>query len=188
MTGNTLASLSYGISRPEDLLEKLKSDGERLGAQPHPYDVFNFIVTSAVLNEWIRKVHKTVAEVDEFRRALDTNSWRLLPASTEDWIVQRTHILTTGPDVRLHVLNVLQLTWHTANASKHFHWTNSSGVTDIQPAPIVRSWYQYFFTSRAEDLYVEYEGHTYGLSEVRLLLEQFFAGFLKLISGTGHSA
>ena len=54
MTRNTLATLSYGISTPEELFEKLKADGVRLTAQPHPHDVFNFVITSAVLNEWIR--------------------------------------------------------------------------------------------------------------------------------------
>lgn len=181
MPGTTIASLSYGITTPAELFEKLKVDGDRLTERLHPHDVFNFIVTSAVLNEWIRKAHRSVIEVKAFTEALDKGVWDLLPKDTDAWIVERSHILSTGPDVRYHVLNILQLTWHTANASKHFHWTNSSGVTDIQTEPIVRSWYQYFFTSRAPDLYVEYDGHSYGLSEIRSVLTQFFEGFLGFI-------
>lgn len=181
MSGSTLASLSYGISTPAELFEKLKLDGDRLTECPHPHDVFNFIITSAVLNEWIRKAHKLEDGVNEFIEALDTDRWELLPERTSDWIVERSNILSTGPDIRYHVLNILQLSWYTANASKHFHWTSSSGVTDIQNEPIVRNWYQYFFTSLKPDLYVEYEGHSYALSEIRSVLVQFFRGFLHQI-------
>ena len=183
MPGNTLASLSYGISTPAELFEKLKTDGERLSLNehPHPHDVFNFVVTSAVLNEWIRKAHKHEAEVKSFIEALDTDTWNLLPERTSEWIVERSNVLATGPDIRYHVLNVLQLTWQTANASKHFHWTTSSGVTDIQNEPIVGNWHQFFYTSRAPDLYVEYKEHSYGLSEIRSVLVQFFGGFLQQI-------
>lgn len=121
MPSGTLASLSYGISTPAEVFEKLKADGTRLTENPNPHDIFNFIITSAVLNEWIRKVHKLKFEVDDFIKALDTNTCQFLPARTSDWIVERSYILTTGPDVRYHVLNALQLTWHTANASKHVH-------------------------------------------------------------------
>jgi hypothetical protein len=187
MSGPTIATLSYGISTPDELFEKLKMDGDRLTEQTHPHDIFNFIITSAVLNEWIRKAHGSVAEVKEFATALNQGEWGLLPLATDAWIIERSHILKTGPDVRYHVLNILQLTWYTANASKHFKWTNSSGVTDIQNKPIVRSWYQYFFTSRTPDLYVEYEGHTYGLLEIRSVLVQFFGGILECIDYAGQA-
>lgn len=185
MPGTKISSLSYGISSPAELFEKLKSDARRLNERPHPHDIFNFIITSAVLNEWIRKAHKSKAEVLEFSEALDRGDWRRLPKGTEGWVADRSRMLKTGPDVRFHVLNILQLTWQTANASKHFHWTNTSGVTDIQTAPIVRSWSQYFFASRAPDLYVEYEGQTYALSEIREVLLQFFAGLLAAVDGSG---
>jgi hypothetical protein len=188
MTRNTLATLSYGISTPEELFEKLKADGVRLTAQPHPHDVFNFVITSAVLNEWIRKVYRNKGVVREFAEALDKADWNLLPQSTTDWLIDRPHILQAGPDIRYHVLNILRLTWHTANASKHFHWTSSSGVTDIQPEPIVGDYFQYFFTSPDPDLYVEYDGHAYGLSEIRSVLEQFFEGLLRHIGVSGVSA
>ena len=186
MPSSTLAALSYGISTPEELFEKLIADGNRLTENPHPHDVFNFIITSAVLNEWIRKAHKFQPGVEDFIKALDADKWELLPADTSNWIVKRSRILETGPDVRYHVLNILQLAWHTANASKHFHWTSSSQVTDIQNKPIVRGWYQYFFTSRKPDLYVEYKKHSYGLSEIQSVLVQFFGGFLQQISDGSH--
>lgn len=181
MSRQDLTSISYGISSPEELFAKLKFDGSRLTATPHPYDVFNFIITSAVVGEWIRKVYHAVPAVRQLAEALDKKDWALLPSQASDWIGRRPHILTSGPDVRCHVLNILLLSWQTANASKHFHWTNTAGVTDIQPGPIVRDWYQYFFTSCEPDLYVEYEGHAYGLSEIRAVLEQFFEGLLQHI-------
>lgn len=187
MRSSTLASLSYGLARPADLLVKLKADGSRLSADPHPHDVFNFIITSAVLNEWTRKVHGSIEEVKQFADSLERQSWELLPPQTNTWIADRTSIILTGPDVRYHVLNILQLSWHTANASKHFYWTKASGVTDIQSQPIVRNWYQFFFTSRTPGLYVEYEGHTYGLIEVRSVLEQFFSGLLEQVDNVGGS-
>lgn len=45
MPSSTLAALSYGISTPEELFEKLIADGNRLTENPHPHDVFNFIIT-----------------------------------------------------------------------------------------------------------------------------------------------
>lgn len=82
MPASTLASLSYGISTPAELFEKLKMDGDRLTEHPHPHDVFNFIITSAVLNEWIRKTHKSENEVKNFIEALDKDVWHLLPKGT----------------------------------------------------------------------------------------------------------
>ncbi len=181
MSRRTIASLSYGISTPEELFEKLKSDGDLLQERPHPHCIFNFIITCAVLNEWIRKAYKDGAGVGDFIEAMNKSDWQLLPEMTNEWLLDRPRILKTGRDARYHVLNVLQITWHTANASKHFHWMSSSGVSDIQTEPIVRNATQYYFSSRRPDLYVEYDGQSYGLSEIRLLLVQFFGGFLHQI-------
>lgn len=40
-----MENLSYGIATPKELLLKLRSDAEKLNSSPHPYDVFNFIIT-----------------------------------------------------------------------------------------------------------------------------------------------
>jgi len=45
MGTRTMAHLSYGISTPADLFEKLGRDGAKLTAVPDPDDVFNFFVT-----------------------------------------------------------------------------------------------------------------------------------------------
>lgn len=74
------------------------------------------------------------------------------------------------------MLNVLALCWDTAGASKHFHWQGA--VKDVQPKPIVRNWYHYFFTSVAPGLYVDYDGEVYGLSQVRRIILQFYEGLL----------
>jgi hypothetical protein len=57
MSKPTMTQLSYGIAKPVDLLKKLNQDEAKLTAKPHPHDVFNFVVTAAVLNEWIRKCY-----------------------------------------------------------------------------------------------------------------------------------
>jgi hypothetical protein len=54
MATNTMTDISYGISRPQDLLEKLKHDGDKVGANPHKYDLFNsLLVQSCRLNLYV---------------------------------------------------------------------------------------------------------------------------------------
>ncbi len=53
MSKRTMSQLSYGIERSEDLFEKLSADAAKLTSKPHPHDVFNFVVTAAVLNLYI---------------------------------------------------------------------------------------------------------------------------------------
>lgn len=73
MTTNTMTDISYGISKPQDLLKKLKHDGNKIGTNPHKYDLFNFFVTAAVLNEWIRKYYNDVL-TPELKRAPHGNN------------------------------------------------------------------------------------------------------------------
>jgi hypothetical protein len=185
---STIESISYGITTPEHLLAKLKADGERLTANPDPYDVFNFIITGQVLSEWIKKFYRHIPDVQNFSKALaeNNNNWELLPKNTSDWILDRPIILTTGPDIRFHVLNILHLNWEIGNASKHFH-RRGKRVNEIQREPIVSNAFDYCFTSCAPDLYVKCDGCVYGLSEIRSVLIQFFDGFLYRI-GQQNSA
>ncbi len=57
MAPSTMNSMSYGINQPLDLLAKLIADGSKIAASPHPHDIFNFLVTAAVLNEWVGKYY-----------------------------------------------------------------------------------------------------------------------------------
>ena len=50
----TLASISYGITSPSCLVEKLKREGAKLVEPPYDSDdVFNFFITVSVLVDWI---------------------------------------------------------------------------------------------------------------------------------------
>jgi hypothetical protein len=178
MTGTTMHDLTYGISSPHDLLAKLEIDASKLGSSPAPADVFNFVVTAAVLNEWTRKYYKSEPIVVALASAQDSKIYEQLPPQTSDWLLDRSCLPSEGFDPRMHVLDALSICWHTANASKHFHWTGSSKITTITAKPPIRDWYQYFFTGTQDDLYVEIDERHYGLSQISGILLQFYRGLL----------
>lgn len=171
-----MAEVSYGISKPEDLIEKLRRDGSKLTSDPHPDDVFNFFVTAAALDEWIRKVFGGDQLVDAIVKALKGRNWESLPLETTAWITDSSCIPNKHCDVRRHIFNVQRICWDGAGASKHFHWEGR--VKAVEAKPIIRSWYQYFFTSRKPDVYIDYDGEVYGLSQIRGIVLQFYSGFL----------
>lgn len=182
-----MSHLSYGLEKPVDLLQKLKLDASKLTATPHPHDVFNFVITAAVLNEWIKKYYADdplVIDMIQAKEAMD------FPLEAVKWIADHSCLPNRDCDVRRHILNAMSICWDTANASKHYHWTSSrsSRVTAIQTAPVIKSWYQYFCTSRAPDLYIEYGGEYYGLSQLCGILLQFYTGLLCHIEGGDESA
>ena len=171
-----MASVSYGFTRPEDLFEKFKREGAKLGEKPETDNVFNFLVTGASLNEWVTKKFAGIPVIDQIAASLRPGGeWEHLPAETGAWIADNACVPNRHCDVRRHVHNTLRICWDAAGASKHFYWKGSK-VREIDSKPIVRGWYQYFFTSRAADLYIDYGGETYGLSQVRGILTQFYDG------------
>lgn len=178
-----MTQLSYGIAGPEDLLEKLILEGSRLTPEPNPYDVFNFIVTAAVLYEWVRKCHSGSHTIQALVRAMSQNDYEEFPTEATAWLSDTTCLPNRGCDVRSHILNALSICWDTTNASKHFHWSSSSGVTAIEHVPQVKDWYQYFFTSTEPDLYIEYSGEYYSLSQLKEILVQFYTGLLNHLLG-----
>ncbi|SFH61929.1 hypothetical protein SAMN05216299_1395 [Nitrosospira sp. Nsp14] len=68
--------------------------------------------------------------------------------------------------------------WDTANASKHFQWSNASGVSAIEDDPKIKDWYQYFFTSTAPGLFIEYAGEYYSIEQIKEIAVQFYSGLL----------
>jgi hypothetical protein len=184
MPKTTMNQLSYGIESPVDLLEKLRSDAAKLTPNPHPHDVFNFVVTAAVINEWIFKIHKQHRTVEEIAVAKEKCDFNLLPTVAANWISDQTCLPNRHCDVRRHVMNAMCICSETANASKHYHWVGSRSVKAIEPIPIVGNWYQYFFTSRKPDLYIDFGGECYGLSQLRGIVLQFYQGFLAHIHST----
>lgn len=178
----TLQDLSYGIAKPEDLLRKLELDAARLSPTPNPHDVFNFVITAAVLNEWVRKCFVGSKPVSALISAQETRDYKELPEDTEQWIADKSCLPGRGIDARFQVLDALSICWHTANASKHFRWTSRSEVTSFDSKPVIKNWYQYAFTSFHDDLYVEYDGRYYGLMELRGILVQFYTGLLNAVA------
>jgi len=173
-----MSQLSYGLETPEDLFEKIRSDASKLTPMPHPHDVFNFVVTAAVLSEWIFKFHKRHPMVEKISMAKKNRDFNQLPATTSTWISDQTCLPNRHCDARRHIMNATCICWETTNASKHYNWAVTSGVKAMEPAPIVGNWYQYLFTSRKPDLYVDYGGECYGMSQLRGIVRQFYEGLL----------
>jgi len=175
----TMQVVSYGFSRPKDLFEKLKRDAAKLSAQPSPDDVFNFLVTAASLNEWVKKFYKDSPLVERIVAAVKARKWETFPLARTPWLADGSCVPNGHLDERHHIINALRICWETAGASKHFYWQGH--VRDVQPEPIVRGWYQYFFTSVEPDLYVDYDGEAYGLSQVRGIVLQFYEQLLSIL-------
>lgn len=176
MARRTMEHVSYGFSKPEHLVEKLRRDGAKLSSDPDPDDVFNFLVTAAAAYEWIRSSFAEDKLVEAIAGSLKRSSWESMPALTGEWITDRSCVPNKHCDIRRHIFNVLRICRFGAGASKHFHWEGN--VKAIEPEPIVGNWYQYFFTSRAPDLYIDHDGEVYGLSQVRGIAQQFYDGLL----------
>ena len=187
MSTNTMTDISYGISRPQDLLEKLKHDGDKVDANPHKYDLFNFFVTAAVLNEWIRKYYSDVI-TPELSRALRGENAEGLPIESSSWVVDKECLPNKVCDVRLHISDAMRICWGTANASKHYCWTKSSGISAIEESPEIKNEYQYFFTSTDPGIYIECDGKYYTVYQVKMILTQFYDGLLLFLEATEGGA
>jgi hypothetical protein len=175
----TMSQLTYGIEKPSNLFEKLNSDAAKLTSNPHPHDVFNFFVTAAVLNEWVFKFYNGYRTVDQISIAKKKRDFNQLPVTSSTWISDQACLPNRHCDVRRHIMNAMCICWDTANASKHYQWVEKSAVKAIESAPIIGNYYQYFFTSREADLYIDYGGECYGLSQLRGIVLQFYKGLLE---------
>lgn len=84
----------------------------------------------------------------------------------------------------------MRICWGTANASKHYYWTRSSGISAIEESPKIKDWYQYFFTSTDPGIYIECDGKYYTVYQVKMILTQFYDGlliFLDALEGCANS-
>jgi hypothetical protein len=184
----TMEQFSYGIERPSDLLSKLEWDAEKLTRSPHPYDVFNFILTAAVLAEWIQKFYSSASGPEPFSAPNKERKDWLLPNMSPQWIAN-THCLPNPHcDFKHHIANVLSICAHTANASKHFHWEDRGHIAAIGSNPPIGDWNQYFFTSTEPDLYLNFQGENYGLQQIKDILLQFYAGLIEYLDGLQEQA
>lgn len=177
----TMAVLSYGFGRPQDLFEKLKRDATKLSAQSHADDVFNFLVTAASLQEWVGKNFKDVPLTSGISAAVKSRDWKSFPSRGSPWLADASCVPNTHLDERHHIVNALRICWEAAGASKHFYW--ESKIKDVQWKPIVGNWYQYVFTSVEPDLYVDYDGESYGLAQIKGIVLQFYETLFDIIEG-----
>ncbi|HEY0562032.1 MAG TPA: hypothetical protein VGD04_01780 [Methylophilus sp.] len=173
----TMATISYGISKPKDLLEKLKQDANELNHPYNPYHIFNFMITAYSLSEWIEKHYKSFKNgADEFKvGGKDLNSWKL-PDIADQWV--DTHFLPTGTNYKFHIKDALSICNHSANASKHYLWQDSGSIKAISENPLVSDWYQYTYQSRALDLFVNIDDRTYSFNQIKNIVVQFYSGLI----------
>lgn len=181
-SNQTMAQLSYGIKQPRDLLEKLKLDAEKLTSAAHPYDVFNFIITAAVLAEWIEKFYSSQSDTYPFSIPSKNNRWSwLIPSIAPQWINDTSCIPNPHINVIDHIRIVLAICKNTANASKHFEWNNYSNVSAINNDPLVGDFYDYCFTSTEADIYIRTEDKNYGLKQIKGIILQFYSGLISYL-------
>ena len=182
-----MTEISYGISKPHDLLEKLKHDGNKIMTNPHKYDLFNFFVTAAVLNEWLRKYYENEIS-QELKEALLGINMEGLPIESCSWVVDKRCLPSKTCDLRYYIIDTMIICRGTANASKHYHWYRDSGISAIEETPLIKDWYQYFFTSTEPGIFIECNGRYYTIYQVKMILTQFYDGLLvfldKLKGGT----
>ncbi|NVD97718.1 hypothetical protein [Massilia sp. BJB1822] len=160
----TMSASSYGTNLPMDLLEKLRIDAQKLSVESHPYDVFNFMITAAVLNEWSTKVFKGIGIADETLRAVEKKNFELLPEFMVSWVIDISCLPNKHCGTRRHIMNALRICWDTANARKHYHWFFTNEVNFIGHEPVIDDWYKWAFTSVESDFYIDYARENYGLT------------------------
>lgn len=182
MALSTMSSMSYGINKPLDLLEKLLADGSKITASAHPHDIFNFLVTAAVLNEWVGKYYPDDLTVKALKDAQAEKDQTKLPAETSTWVSNEEYRPNKECDPRRDVWNATRICWNTANASKHFQWSNASGVSAIEDEPKIKDWYQYFFTPTGPGLFIEYAGEYYSIEQIKEIVILFYSGLLSHVA------
>ncbi len=171
-----MATMSYGISKPKDLLEKLQHDAIELNYPYNPHHIFNFIITAYSLSEWIQKYYNSHKRVDAFKIGKGKlDSWKL-PKNASNWVEAK--YLPTGTNYEFHIKDALSICNHSANASKHYYWKDSECILSIEENPKISDWYQWFFQSRARDLFVNIEDRNYSFNQLKNIVIQFYSGLI----------
>lgn len=185
---NKRSPITYGISSHHELLDKLKFESDRVENSNNPYDIFNFIITTSVLWEWISKSEKykksTILEDIKKSIKLDCSDGNIIPNECISWFYDKSIFPIPDGDIRDHIVDILQICNFTANASKHYKWHKTNPVTNITRDPEITDYYQYFFTSTEDDIYITIREKHYGLKQVRAIAIQFFQGLLDYLEAS----
>jgi hypothetical protein len=171
----------YGLNYPRQLLEKMKIDGGSLEPNFEWTDVFNFVVTAAVLNEWVIKFYELKGTLVECLKAERVDGY---PEPFERWFVDKSCFPNKNFDLKEQVRDCLSICFHVCNASKHYHWRRSGdshGPTTIERDPQVKDWYQYFFTKAGPGLFVKINDRYYSMTQIRDILIPFYEGLLEYL-------
>jgi hypothetical protein len=177
----TMAEISYGIESPIDLVNKLILDANKIDANPDKYDLFNFFLTAAAVCEWTIKYYPQHEAIKNISNAFKNKNPELLPDETRNWVEDTACLPNRNCDIRRHVYHSMQICRETANASKHYNWLRSSEVKAIENDPKIKSWYQYFFTSRQQGIFIEYNKEYYSVDQITKILAQFYMGLMRHI-------
>lgn len=178
MIKNSMMTIGYGISSPEDLFQKLERDAAKIANTQSPDDLFNFFVTANSLSDWIEKHHNLRDMIDPpFQKG---KVW-IIPSVAETWVdISRIPGKTGGSAAVFHIKNVLSLCGHVANASKHFNWAASPSI-QIETNPLPANWYQFFTYQPDAGLCVDIDGFRYSIEQISHIVTSFYRELLKYL-------
>lgn len=184
MPKRSMQEVHYGIQTPHDLLKKLLIDAEKISSLPDKNDLFNFVVTAAVLSEWILKYYDDVLSHD-LKMVINGCGKDFEAASflsqCEDWIADRLCLPNLSQGTYKHIFNAIRICWFTANASKHYFWQRDSGIKSIGVNPEIDDFYDWFNTASGEGIFIRYEGENYTIEQVKDILIQFYPNFINYL-------
>jgi hypothetical protein len=170
----------YGLNHPKQLLDKMKSDGRKLESDYDWENVFNFFVTASVLNNWVQGHYdlkdSSLAEV------LQAKTIKGYPENVYDWFIDKSCFPNEAFELMEQVRDCLNICCHVCNASKHYDWSRKEDVDGVPLSigrePVIKDYYQYFFTKTGPGLFVEIQDQNYCITQIRDILCQFYEGLL----------
>ncbi len=171
-----MRTISYGISKPNELLQKLIDDADLLVYPYHPYKILNFFITTYSLSEWVEKYYSSKNRSLSYQVGKRKSGW-LIPDEVKNWI--NNDCLPTGQNHKFHLQDALSVCNYSANASKHYYWLDSGSIKAFEKTPDITDFYQYFFTSTLPDLYVDIDGRKYSLTQIKTIVTQFFTRLIE---------
>ncbi|OOE76340.1 hypothetical protein [Salinivibrio sp. ML290] len=183
---SNLVDGNYIIKDPSELLNKLLFEAGKISGVPDKHDFFNFVVTAAILSEWVCKYYGSVIPVD-LKKTLKGCSDTGLPLESDSWIEDRNCLPNSGQDASRHIINSVRICWHTTNATKHYEWRSSSGISTISTEAPINNLYDYFFTPVGESLFIRYKDENYTIVQIKDILIQFYPKLINYLDSLKES-
>jgi len=181
MSKKTMMEMHYGIKNPRDLLGKFIFDAGKISERPHKYDLFNFVLTSAALSEWIGKFYEESISSDLTDFMLGKPE-KCPFIEADVWINDKSCVPNPAQGVRRHICNAIQICRNVANANKHFGWRPC--IKSISEEPMINDWYAFFYAPRGVGLFVNYEGEYYSVIQIKEILVQFYPRLIEYLESS----